>query len=166
MLVRVPAALGIKPQRLAATINTEDVMPTLLSLCGLPIPKSVEGFDFTGAMRGGADPSGGATIIRCISPFGEFTRARGGREYRAVRTAKHTFVRDLNGPWLLYDNEADPYQLDNLIGQPEHAELQAGLDALLKKKLAEQHDDFRPGPDYVARWGYQVDTNETVRYQP
>ena len=166
MLFRLPTALGIKPQRLAATINTEDVMPTLLSLCGQPIPKSVEGFDFTGAMRGGADPSGGTTLLRCITPFGEFIRARGGREYRAVRTARHTYVRDLNGPWLLYDNHADPYQLKNLAGQSAQVKLQAGLEELLQRKLAEQHDDFRPGSEYIRQWGYTVDAEGTVPYQP
>jgi len=166
MLFRVPLYFAIKPQRLAATINTEDVMPTLLSLCGLPIPKSVEGFDFTGAMRGGVDPSGGAAIVRCISPFGEFTRKHGGREYRGVRTARYTYVRDLNGPWLLFDNEADPYQLDNLVRKSEHGRLEARMNVLLRRKLDEQHDDFRPGPEYVAKWHYQVDENETIRYQP
>ena len=166
MLFRLPASLGIKPQRNPATINTEDVMPTLLSLCAQAVPKSVEGFDFTGAMHGGADPSGGATIVRCISPFGEFLRSRGGREYRALRSARHTYVRDLKGPWLLFDNEADPHQLKNLAGQPEHAKLQSEMEARLKKKLAEQRDEFRPGPEYVSKWGYQVDTNETARYLP
>jgi arylsulfatase A-like enzyme len=166
MLMRLPESLGIKPQRLAATINTEDMMPTLLSLTRVAIPKSVEGFDFSGAMRGGADPSGGATVVRCISPFGEFTRARGGREYRALRTAQHTFVRSLDGPWLLYDNENDPYQLNNLVGQSAYEPLQKKLDARLKEKLAAQRDDFRPGPEYIRRWNYQVDTNETARYLP
>jgi arylsulfatase A-like enzyme len=166
MLFRLPASLAIKPQRNSATINTEDVMPTLLSLCSLTIPKSVEGLDFSGAMRGGADPSGGTTILRCISPFGEFTRRRGGREYRALRSAKHTYVRDLDGPWLLYDNEADPYQLDNLAGKPAHAKLQAELEAALAKKLAAQRDGFRPGPEYVKKWGYEVDADETARYLP
>jgi arylsulfatase A-like enzyme len=166
MLFRLPPALGIKPQRNPATINTEDVMPTLLSLCGHPIPISVEGFDFTGAMHGGFDPSDGATVIRCISPFGEFTRRRGGREYRALRSAKYTYVRDLNGPWLLYDNEADPYQLTNLVGKPAYASLQSGLDHLLQQKLAAQRDEFRPGPDYITQWGYKVDADETVRYEP
>lgn len=166
LLFRLPVSLGIGPKRLAVAINTEDVMPTLLNLCALPAPESVEGFDFTGAMRGGADPSGGATVLRCISPFGEFTRKRGGREYRALRTAKYTFVRDLKGPWLLYDNESDPAQLNNLAGQPEHKDLEGRLDARLKQKLAEQHDDFLPGPDYVAKWRYRVDENETARYQP
>ncbi len=166
MLFRLPEALGIKPRRLAAAINTEDVMPTLLRLCGSPIPKSVEGLDFTDAMRGGEDPAGGATLLRCISPFGEYSRRSGGREYRALRTANHTYVRDLTGPWLLYDNGSDPYQLKNLVGQPEHAELQAELDARLRRQLASQNDEFRPGADYIRKWGYRVDANETVAHTP
>jgi arylsulfatase A-like enzyme len=166
MLVRLPNSLAIKPKRLAATINTEDVMPTLLSLVGVPIPKSVEGLNFSGAMRGGADPSGRATVVRCISPFGEFTRARGGREYRALRTAQHTYVRSLAGPWLLYDNENDPYQLNNLAGQSAYEPLQKKLDAMLMEKLAAQRDDFRPGPEYIRKWNYKVDTNETAIYLP
>ncbi|MDB6039084.1 MAG: Sulfatase [Verrucomicrobiales bacterium] len=166
MLFRLPPEFGIHPQHSAATINSEDVMPTLLRLCDLPVPNSVEGFDFTTTMRRGVDPSGGATVIRCIAPFGEFVRRRGGREYRALRTATHTFVRDLNAPWLLYDNQADPYQLNNLIGKPGSAILQAKLDAILRKKLIEQHDEFRPGPEYVAKWRYKVDETETAVYQP
>jgi len=166
MLFRLPPSLGIKAQRLAATINTEDVMPTLLSLCGKPIPSSIEGLDFAGAMRGGVDPSGGATIARCISPFGEFIRKRGGREYRAVRSAHYTYVRDLNGPWLLYDNQSDPHQMQNLVGQPAHAKLQAEMEDLLAKKLKAQNDEFRPGPKYIEKWGYKVDAEGTVPYRP
>ena len=135
----------------------------MLAHCGVAIPKSVEGLDFTIAMRGGTDPSGGATILRCISPFGEFTRANGGREYREVRSPRFTYVRDLKGPWLLYDNEKDPLQLDNLVGKPEHAKLQAEQDALLQQKLAGQHDEFLPGSDYIAKWGYKVDATGTAR---
>jgi arylsulfatase A-like enzyme len=166
MLIRLPNSFGIKPQRLSATINTEDVMPTLLSLVGAPIPKAVEGLDFSGAMRGGKDPSGGATVLRCISPFGEFMRRNGGREYRAVRTRQHTFVRSLDGPWMLYDNEADPYQTNNLAGKAAHSTLQQKLDSVLNAKLIAQHDDFRPGPEYIQRWNYEVDTNETAIYRP
>ena len=166
MLFRLPGSLGVKPQRLAATINTEDVMPTLLRLCGQRIPKSVEGLDFSGAMKGGVDPSGGATVLRCISPFGEYARVRGGREYRAVRSAQYTYVRDLKGPWLLYDNQADRFQMTNLVGRPEQAKLQAGLDGLLRRKLASQHDEFRPGAEYIAKWRYVVDANETAVYEP
>jgi arylsulfatase A-like enzyme len=166
MLFRVPAQLGVQPRRAEGTINSEDVMPTLLSLCGRPIPKSVEGFDFSAYLRGGVDPSGGATIIRCIAPFGEFQRDRGGKEYREVRTARYSYARDLAGPWLLYDSQTDPLQLDNLVGKPEHAKLQAELDALLQSTLAEQHDEFRPAAEYIANWGWKVDARGTVPYQP
>lgn len=168
LLFHVPASLGtgITPHRTAATINTEDIMPTILSLCSLPIPASAEGFDFNAHLRGGPDPSGGATVIRCISPFGEYNRLKGGKEYREVRSARYTYARDLNGPWLLYDNIKDPLQLDNLIGRPEHATLQAEQEALLQRKLTEQNDTFRPGTEYIAKWGYKVDAQGTAPTAP
>lgn len=166
MLLRLPASLGIKPRRVDGAINTEDVMPTLLRLCGLKPPAGVEGLDFTGYLRGGADPSGGATVIQCASPFGEFTRASGGKEYRAVRTKRFTYARDLDGPWLLFDNERDPYQLKNLIGNPAYAQDQARMEALLRQKLAEAHDEFRPGAEYLAKWNYKVNATGTMPYTP
>jgi hypothetical protein len=35
-----------------------------------------------------------------------------------------------------------------------------------EKKLAEQRDEFRPGPEYIAKWGYKVDADETAIYLP
>jgi arylsulfatase A-like enzyme len=164
MLIRWPKG-GLKAAKLAAPFNTEDIMPTLLGLSGIAIPKSAEGLDYTAHLRGGPDPSGGATVIQCPSPFGEWVRAKGGKEYRGVRTARHTYVRDLSGPWLLFDNEADPYQMTNLVNKPENAKLQAELDALLTKKLKERGDDFLPGQDYIAKWGYKVDAGGTMPYK-
>lgn len=166
MLFRLPAALNIKAGRVAGTINTEDVMPTLLNLCGLPVPTSAQGFDFSGYMRGGADPSGGAALIQCVSPFGEFTRANGGREYRGIRTAEYSYVRSLDGPWLLYDNQNDPYQLKNLVGVPEYAKLQAEAEQRLKAKLTAQSDEFRPGSEYIDKWKYKVSRDGTAPYSP
>jgi arylsulfatase A-like enzyme len=165
LLFRLPASLGIKARRVAGTINIEDWMPTLLGLCGKAIPPSVEGLDFTGYLRGGPDPSGGATLLTCVSPFGEWTRERGGREYRAIRTARYTYARDLKGPWLLFDHETDPEERTNLVGRPEHAALQARLDAQLRAKLAATKDEFRSGPEYIAQWSYAVDARGTVPYK-
>jgi len=137
-------------------------MPTLLGLCGVPVPSSVQGDDWSAVARGAAAPEDNAVLIQCPTPFGEWTRARGGREYRGVRTRRHTYVRDLNGPWLLFDNEADPYQLDNLAGKPEHAALQARLESELRRLLAKTGDDFQPGAAYIKKWGYKVDSTGTV----
>ena len=166
MLVRWPKGLGAQPRSLDAPINSEDVMPTLLGLCGVPIPKSVEGLDYSGCLRGGKAPGDGATVILCAAPFGEWERRAGGKEYRGVRTTRYTYVRDLEGPWLLFDNRTDPYQTNNLVSVPAHATWQSEMNAVLKRKLEERGDEFRPGAEYIARWAYQVNTNGTVPYTP
>jgi len=166
LLLHWPAGFGEKSRHVDAPINSEDLMPTILGLCDVTIPKSVEGLDYSGHLRGGANPSDGATLISCASPFGQWTRKQGGREYRGVRTLRYTYVRDLNGPWLLFDDEKDPFQMTNLIGCAECAKLQAELDATLKKKLAAAHDEFLPGDAYNKKWGYKVDATGTAPWGP
>ena len=164
MLVRWPKGLGTRPRSLEAPINSEDIMPTLLGLAGVPIPKTVEGLDYSGHLRGGKNPGDNATVILCASPFGEWERRVGGREYRGVRTERHTYVRDLKGPWLLFDNATDPYQTNNLVGVASQVGLEKKMDELLTRKLKERGDEFRPGPDYIRQWGYTVNANGTVPY--
>jgi arylsulfatase A-like enzyme len=141
-------------------------MPTLLGLAGVKIPKTVEGLDFSKHLRGGAAPGGGAALIACYAPFGQWTRKGGGREYRGVRTERYTYVRSLDGPWLLFDNQSDPFQMKNLCGDPQSAALQKELDALLQRKLRDTHDDFQPAAKYIEKWRYVTDANGTVRYAP
>ena len=162
LIVRWPR-LG-KGRTVAAPIGTPDLMPTLLGLAGIEIPKTVEGTDFSPHLRGGPAPGDGAALIACYAPFGEWTRAAGGREYRGVRTTRYTFVRSLDGPWLLFDNEADPYQKKNLCGDPQHADLQKQMEELLQQKLSQTHDDFQPADVYIAKWKYRTDKNGTVSY--
>jgi arylsulfatase A-like enzyme len=166
LLLHWPAGLGTASRQLSAPINTEDWMPTLLGLCRLKIPKTVEGLDFSAHLRGGHDPSGGATLIACVAPFGQWTRKMGGREYRGIRTGRYTFVRDLNGPWLLFDNATDPHQTNNLAGRDEASKLQAELETQLRKRLRATGDEFLPGERYIEKWGYTIDATGTVPYTP
>ena len=163
-LLRYPALLGTQGRTIDMPINTPDTLPTLLGLSDIAVPETVEGADFSGVLTGKVPISDYAALITCPSPFGQWTRAGGGREYRGVRTRRYTYVRDLKGPWLLYDNEQDPYQLDNLCHKPEHAALQARLEAVLSKRLKGTHDEFLSGGDYIKKWGYEVDESGTVRY--
>ncbi|MHC4656270.1 MAG: sulfatase/phosphatase domain-containing protein, partial [Planctomycetota bacterium] len=128
------------------------------------IPDTVEGADFSNVIRGSRKQKDIAALISCPSPFGQWTRSRGGREYRGIRSRRYTYVRDLNGPWLLYDNKKDPYQLNNLCNKPEHSELQKKMEAVLSKKLKQTNDEFLPGAEYIKKWGYVVGRNGTVRY--
>lgn len=160
LLLRYPAVHGAEGRVIDMPINTPDLMPTLLGLSNIAIPDSVEGTDFSGLIEGRESATNEAALLACPVPFHQWGYPRGGREYRGVRTRRYTYTRDLNGPWLLYDNQADPYQLDNLAGRPEHALLQRRLDALLEERLERTRDEFLPGPKYMKRWGYSWDGSD------
>jgi len=152
LLMHWPKGFGAAAHSLDAVFTSEDFMPTLLGLCGTPIPKTVEGLDYSDYLRGGKNPSDGATVISCIIPFGNWNREKGGKEYRGIRTPRYTYVRDLKGPWLLFDDQTDPYQMNNLVNKPEFATLQFELDVKLMGKLKADGDQFLPGNDYVKEW--------------
>lgn len=163
-LLRYPRRYGYAGRTVSAFLNAHDIMPTLLGLCGVAIPDTVQGYDFSPVLAGGADPAGGAALLACFHPFGEWTLASGGREFRGVRTARYTYCRTLDGPWLLYDNQQDPYQLHNRVDDPAYAEVRAALESELQRKLAEMGDTFAPGMTYIRQWGYTLDETGTVPY--
>lgn len=165
-LLRWPARFGRQGRAVPALLDAPDILPTLLGLCGVPAPAAIEGRDFTACLEGGPDPSGGAALIACYHPFGQWPASRGGREYRGLRTLRHTYARTLQGPWLLYDNETDPYQQRNLVDDPASVQLRDELDARLKARLKEMKDEFLPGTEYVQRRGYTLDATGTVPYAP
>ncbi len=163
-LLHYPAMFGGQPKELDALIDVPDILPTLLGLCNIPIPETVEGLDFSNYMQDGEDPSDGAAVIICPHPFGEWVRRQHGKEYRGLRTRRYTYVRTLEGPWLLYDNNEDPYQLNNLIDNPTYSRLQQDLDVHLQQKLDAMRDEFLPGMDYIRKWNYTVTETGTVPY--
>ena len=144
-LLRWPAKLGRAPRTVPAPINSLDVMPSLLSLCGVPVPDTVEGTDFAPALRGEHAVDDGGALLASFFPFHEITYASGARDYRGLRTERHTFVRQRGGPALLFDNETDPGQMRNLAEDPAAASLRARLEAALDRKLARHRDAFEPG---------------------
>ncbi|HEV1286636.1 MAG TPA: hypothetical protein VNU44_15050, partial [Bryobacteraceae bacterium] len=134
---------GRRAQRMRTPINSPDLMPTLLGLCGLAIPGSVEGTDFFSA------PSPEA-FINLPVPITE-ARRYGFAEYRGLRTERYTYVRSIKGPWLLYDNERDPYQMHNLCEKDK--ELRSRMDRALDVVLRKRKDEFLPAAEYVKRAG-------------
>lgn len=164
LLIRYGREFGEQGRTIRTPINTPDLMPTLLGLCNLPVPDTVAGSNYAPYLRGQSAAPAESALLACYHPFGEYHRTIGGREYRGLRTATHTYVRTLEGPWLLYDNVADPYQQQNMINRPEVALLQEALDQALKTKLSDLGDEFLPGMEYIQRWGYTVDETGTVPF--
>jgi arylsulfatase A-like enzyme len=163
MLMRYPAGLGEKSRTIQNPIGTPDLLPTILGLSGIKVPKQVEGKDFSKDLIGGNDIDNEATLILLPVPFHEWKFSNGGREYRGIRTKRYTYVKDLKGPWLLYDNQSDPYQLSNLVGNPQFAGLEKDLDEILQSKLKERKDEFLPANEYMTQWNYLYDGVDSIR---
>lgn len=161
-LLRYPAMFGHEQRMINTPFSLIDIMPTLLDLCGIEIPNGVEGVNFGPYLRGEQEEPTDAALIECVHPFGQWSRQNGGKEYRGIRTKRYTYVRDLNGPWLLYDNLSDPYQLHNLINSETENEIKQQLDQRLNQLLDQFEDEFVPSEHYLQRWGYTVSDNGTI----
>lgn len=140
-----------------------DHLPTLFSLMGLELEAPVEGVDFSPVFRGGdADLPASTPLIWPINAvtWGKewnLTNTRRGkpadfmRIYRGIRTRTHTYVRDREEPWLLFDNEADPYQMNNLIETCGPDAVPAELEAELSSWLERTRDPFEDAQYYIDR---------------
>ena len=164
-LLHYPKKLGDVQKIIDMPINTPDIMPTLLGLSGIKIPDTVEGNDYSKIITGEETPDNEAVLIQCPVPFHQWNYGAGGREYRGVRTNRYTYVRDLSGPWLLYDNLNDPYQMNNLVGFDETLQVQTDLDSQLQKLLKKTNDKFLPGAEYMRMWNYTWDRNDSLKVQ-
>jgi len=163
MLIRFPKAFGNKGKSIDLLIGTPDIMPTLLGLSNLNVPESVEGTDYSEVIKGKEKDITEAVLIECVVPFHQWNYKKGGREYRGIRTKRYTYCRDLNGPWLLFDNQNDPYQLTNLVGRVEYRDVQVRLEKILEKKLIVRKDEFLPGDQYMKKWEYTWDNDDSLR---
>jgi arylsulfatase A-like enzyme len=152
-------------------IGVVDHFQTICGLIGLPQPPAAQGRDLSAHLRGGTKPDENCALCASYHAFGTWPRQSEhkpvpdlfrARDYRGVRTERYTYCEDLDGPWLLFDNETDPYQLDNLVGRAELAALQAELAATLQALRTRYGDEFLPGMEYVRRWGYEVDETGTI----
>lgn len=156
-----PGALpaGIRTDTL---LNAPDVMPTLLSLMGMDIPETVQGQDLSHAARNAGGPERDSTYIANPMPFtGD---QHDGEPWRGLRTKTHTYVEDEDGPWLLFDNETDPYQQTNLIDDPGTSELRRHLRAQLVDWMEEIGDDGASKAELVERFGYEINDRGVVPY--
>ncbi|MCP4644172.1 MAG: sulfatase [bacterium] len=141
-LVRWPNGLP-KGRKRDALFGAIDIMPTLCGLASLPAPTTCAGQDFAPLLRGERFTPPTSQLLMHISKL----NASGGNShpapiFRGVRTQRHTYACLAGGTTYLFDNERDPYQLDNLAGKPDHKDLQTDLHAELLRLLHEAKDPF------------------------
>lgn len=120
-----------------------DMMPTLLGLAGAPIPSSVEGLSVADAALGKRSDQQDAVLLMKMQPGGGPWTINAATPWRGVRTKTHTYARlEDGGPWILYDNKSDPYQMKNLVNDPAHNALRDEMEATMQSLLKKAHDPF------------------------
>lgn len=148
-ILRYPAA--IKPaDRSDLLFSQVDMAPTLLGLAGVEVPDSMDGRDLSSYLLAGPDAAADepeSVYLQSYTP----TEQDEFPPWRGVRTARYTYARQQNQPWLLYDDEADPFQKVNLVDNPEHAELRAELDAMTMAWFEKTGDDWTERNDLPYR---------------
>ncbi|MBS11291.1 MAG: hypothetical protein CME19_06790 [Gemmatimonadetes bacterium] len=116
------------PERAGSVVDdptsTEDLFPTILGLAGLTAKNPMHGADLAPLVSGSADKLDRDGVLlefvaelRQNQPFYE-------ENWRAIRTRryKYTVSGDNMGgkPWQFFDLVEDPYEMNNLVEDPEH----------------------------------------------
>jgi len=131
-------------------LNTVDIMPTLLSMLDLPVPAGSEGFDFSSSLLGrpGNIPEGALMMGTGATAIFE-----DGHEWRAYRTGKYTYARYLSdNSELLFDNQSDPFQMNNLSADPAYADIKTRLRGCMESEMKRVNDNFDACSWYEKNW--------------
>lgn len=136
--IRVPTALqgpGFDGGgQLRSLVSLIDLPPTLLDAAGLPVPATMQGRSILPLIKG-------ATTDWPEEVFIQISESQVGRAIRTVRWKYSVHAPDRDG-WhdaasesyveeFLYDLQADPYELTNLIGFESHQK----VTVLLRERL-------------------------------
>ena len=145
--IRVPTVLtgpGFRGGQLQELISLIDLPPTLLDAAGLEIPGQMQGCSLMPLLRGGV----------ADWPAEVFVQISEAQVGRAVRTHRWKYGvdapdgqgRDVAGAdhyeeQYLYDLQADPYELNNLVGHESHREVAQVMRERLLRRMEEAGED-------------------------
>lgn len=152
--VRVPFLLRapkLKTGKIDTAFNTVDIMPTLLSFMGMPIPREVEGKDRSKQISG-EEPQ--EEFDGCLMQGTGPTAVYGnGFEWRAYRTRRYTYAVYLRGgKEMLFDNVSDPYQTRNMVKDTVYSGILAELKKRMYAEMESIGDDFEKNSFYKEHW--------------
>ena len=121
LIIKVP---GEKPAVCHSLVELLDLYPTVSNLCGLEVPKRIQGRDLSQVFENPAHEVRDAAF------------SVNGKGY-LLREDRWAYLGYDQGGEELFDMSEDPHQYTNLASDPEHAATRDRLRAKLKAKLAE-----------------------------
>ncbi len=136
MMISYPQRIGagIRPSEMVLSI---DMAPTILEFAGADIDSGIQGRSLIPVLDGEAGDWRSSFLIEYYSDT-VFQRIQ-NMGYKAVRTDRYKYIQyvELEGMDELYDLRSDPYELNNIIGNPEAAETLLDMQRELQRLLEE-----------------------------
>ncbi len=111
--IRYPALITNPYIDTDSIVANIDIAPTVLDVAGIPIPENMDGMSLIQLLSGDAKWRDALLL--------EGWPDRG--VYSAVRTEDYVYAETTDDLSEFYDLQIDPYQLQNLIGDPAYQEL-------------------------------------------
>ncbi len=118
LMIKAP---GYPAAAVDGPVTLNDFAPTLVSLVGGSIPAEWEGWDLKPFMPGDRDVPPRDLLLEGIQDFyvADLKPPQRSIELDALVAGGYYFLKDENtGREFFYSREADPLQLDNLVGEP------------------------------------------------
>jgi hypothetical protein len=110
----------------------------------------MEGMDLSHCALGQPGPEPEAAFLQGC---GAVAAWEDGHEWRALRDRRFTYaIYRVDGRELLFDNAADPFQMEDLAGTAAHAETLDRFRSLLRAKMAALNDTFEACTWYRDQW--------------
>jgi len=118
--VRVPMfihspLLPVKKAKSDALVSSLDVYPTILDLAGIPAPTHLMGKSFRPILKNPSAVVRDYVVSECVGP----PETRLGTGHRMVRTDRYKYILSSSNEEAFFDLHKDPYEQNNLIGNPE-----------------------------------------------
>ena len=139
LIVRYPA-LTAQPKRVTGMVLTEDIAPSLLELCGRPVPANLHGRSWKKLVQSG-DPTWRRSFLYHYNYEKQFPYTP---NIRGVRTEDWKYSHYPHGDGQpdrhlaeLYDLKNDPDERHNLVADPRYASRLKEMQAELARVLVE-----------------------------
>jgi arylsulfatase A-like enzyme len=144
----------IKSQVIKQPVATEDIYPTLLGLAGLEVPDEKLGLDlspmiFSETVDISARPGVLLQFVRETRKSQPFY----DEIWRGFRSERYKYIVSGNikngfKPWLFFDLQKDPFEMNNLINEPNYKKIIAQHHEWLVERMREVDDN---AVEYIER---------------
>ena len=136
---------GWKTGRVNPPLNSVDIAPTTLGLCGIDQPEWMEGTDYSHYRiekdSESIDNEPDSALLQSVIPTGHGDSVN--RRWRGILTRNGwKYATFKHTPWLMFNLNEDPYEQTNLVHNNAFADKRKELQDKLKSKLTNVGDDF------------------------